>query len=186
MYGVGDEDSPPIPSVSLDSIPTWQSTLDTTTEQASKKSSTPSRFICDPSLNSIIRIWKGDIWTLAVDAIVNSTNETLSETQGVSAAITEHAGPEFMAEVEKLEGCRTGEAKITHGFGLPARYSTHTSHITTLYSHCVVRCVALRCAALRVLRVLRALRCCVACCAWGVVHCVGIMVCGVADDIASR
>jgi O-acetyl-ADP-ribose deacetylase (regulator of RNase III) len=72
-------------------------------------------------VNDIIRIWKGDIWTLSVDAIVNSTNETLSETQGVSAAITERAGPEFLAEVEKLEGCRTGEAKITHGFALPAR-----------------------------------------------------------------
>jgi hypothetical protein len=118
---MGDEHGTIIP-VLLDSIPNWQSTLDQSADQGVKKSSSSSRFPFTPSLNSIIRIWKGDIWALAVDAIVNSTNETLSETQGVSAAITEHAGPEFLAEVEKLEGCRTGEAKITHGFALPARY----------------------------------------------------------------
>jgi hypothetical protein len=124
---MGDENGT-IPSVSLDSIPTWQATLEQTPNQGAKKSNNSARFPCDPALNSIIRIWKGDIWTLAVDAIVNSTNETLSETQGVSAAITEHAGPEFLAEVEKLEGCRTGEAKITHGFALPARYLMKTQH----------------------------------------------------------
>eukprot|EP00026_Physarum_polycephalum_P000798 Phypoly_transcript_00799.p1 GENE.Phypoly_transcript_00799~~Phypoly_transcript_00799.p1 ORF type:complete len:559 (+),score=118.07 Phypoly_transcript_00799:2347-4023(+) len=117
---MGDENGTITP-VFLDSIPNWQTTLEQSTDQEAKKSTSASRFPFTPSLNKIIRIWKGDIWTLAVDAIVNSTNETLSETQGVSAAITEHAGPEFLAEVEKLEGCRTGEAKITHGFALPAR-----------------------------------------------------------------
>lgn len=117
------EENGTIKAVTLDSIPNWQDSIsqDPLT-QAQHKSNSFSRFPCNPSLNSIIRVWKGDIWTLAVDAVVNSTNETLTETQGPSASITEHAGPEFVAETEKLEGCRTGEAKIIHGFALPARY----------------------------------------------------------------
>lgn len=138
---MGDENDT-ILAVSLDSIPSWQSSLDPSTEQGKKVTSSPSRFPCNTALNNIIRIWKGEIWTLAVDAIVNSTNETLSETQGVSAAITDHAGPEFLAEVEKLEGCRTGEAKMTHGFALPARYFT--------IHYCVVGDVALRCVLARI------------------------------------
>jgi len=111
-------------SVSLDTIPTWQSSIsqDPLTQASSPSTSdTFSRFPFNPSLNSIIRVWKGEIWNLEVDAIVNSTNETLTETQGVCSGIISQAGPEFVAEVEKLEGCRTGEAKIIHGFGLPAR-----------------------------------------------------------------
>lgn len=113
------------PRVLLESIPTWQ---DTTTPAVApptgKKglSGQPSRFPCNPALNSVIRIWKGEIWTLSVDAIVSSTNETLTETQGVNGIIVEHAGPELQGDIDKLEGCRTGEAKMTHGFALPARY----------------------------------------------------------------
>lgn len=116
------EENGNIKPVTLDSIPNWQDSISQDPLTQAQTSDTFSRFPCNTSLNSIIRLWKGDIWTLAVDAIVNSTNETLTETQGPSASIVEHAGPEFVAETEKLEGCRTGEAKITHGFALPARY----------------------------------------------------------------
>ena len=58
---------------------------------------------------------------LKVDAIVNSTNETLNEVNGLSERIFAAAGRDIGQEILALDGCRTGEAKITAGFSLPAR-----------------------------------------------------------------
>lgn len=120
--------------VDIQTLPTWQQQSDENDQQFLREHSDsldnqqafPSPFPFKPQINRKIILHVGDVALLNCTAIVNTSNESLNDKNPVSDSIHRLAGPELREELFKLKGCRTGEAKLTKGFNLAARFIVHT------------------------------------------------------------
>ncbi|KAL1774006.1 ganglioside-induced differentiation-associated protein 2 [Sigmodon hispidus] len=85
-----------------------------------------SPFLYNQDINGKVILWKGDVALLNCTAIVNTSNESLTDKNPVSESIFMLAEPDLKEDLQKLKGCRTGEAKLTKGFNIAARFIIHT------------------------------------------------------------
>jgi len=109
-------------TVNESEIPPWSSDI-----RSSKGSPIETqKYPANKELTEKVALWTGDITTLNVDAIVNSTNSSLLGDGGADEKIHEVAGQQLLRACEQLGGCAVGEAKSTPGYNLPAKYVIHT------------------------------------------------------------
>ena len=109
-----------IQPVSLDIIKPWSVTCPSALVSVQKL-----EFEVNSSINLKVSPCQGDITKLNVDAIVNSVIKTLTGGGSIRGAIRKAAGPGLLDECQKLNGCKTGECKVTLGYKLPAKYVTN-------------------------------------------------------------
>ncbi|XP_047725418.1 ganglioside-induced differentiation-associated protein 2 isoform X1 [Prionailurus viverrinus] len=118
--------------VDVDTLPSWGdscedelNTSDTAAETL-QENTVRSPFLYNKDISGKVILWKGDVALLNCTAIVNTSNESLTDKNPVSESIFMLAGPDLKEDLQKLKGCRTGEAKLTKGFNLAARFIIHT------------------------------------------------------------
>ncbi|XP_075053582.1 ganglioside-induced differentiation-associated protein 2 [Mixophyes fleayi] len=117
--------------VDVDTLLCWTDVPLGNDDSSMCRESTVDSGICSPfpyreDINRKVILWRGDVALLNCTAVVNTSNETLTDKNPVSDSIYRYAGPELQEDVQKLKGCRTGEAKLTKGYNLAARYIIHT------------------------------------------------------------
>lgn len=120
----------------VQTLPTWQQQLDAAEPpppppegqslSPPSRESFPSPFPFREDINSKVVLYVGNVALLNCTAIVNTSNESLSDKNPVSDSIHQLAGPELREELLRVRACRTGDAKLTEGFGLAARFIIHT------------------------------------------------------------
>lgn len=118
--------------VDVDTLLSWgdshedEVTASDSTAKAFQEDASRSPFLYNRDINAKVVLWKGDVALLNCTAIVNTSNESLTDKNPVSESIFMLAGPDLKEDLQKLKGCRTGEAKLTKGFNLAARFIIHT------------------------------------------------------------